>query len=137
MKIAISETGHVGLSNGVLLSQHNEVAEQDIVLSNVDMLNSNHSRPVVGMCGLIMVAVSDNFRTFSIQGIMKSIKTKGIKAIIDAPTIQEDRFYNSRVVNDLNRFKAQTDVIVANRVIAVLSDVANNVYSRDLFVIES
>jgi UDPglucose 6-dehydrogenase len=101
------------------------------------MLNSNHSRPVVGMCGLIMVAVSDNFRTFSIQGIMKSIKTKGIKAIIDAPTIQEDRFYNSRVVNDLNRFKAQTDVIVANRVIAVLSDVANNVYSRDLFVIES
>jgi UDPglucose 6-dehydrogenase len=125
-----------------LLANYNDVP-QNIVRAIVDSNNTRKDfcakeilkrKPkVVGIYRLVMKAGSDNWRSSSIQGIMKRIKAKGVEVIVYEPALKEDKFFNSRVVNNLEQFRAESDVIVTNRLNKDLEDVGAKIYSRDLF----
>lgn len=128
-----------------LLANYNDVPQsliQAIVESNrtrkdfiADQIIARRPKRV-GVYRLVMKAGSDNFRDSSIQGIMKRIKAKGIECVVYEPVLDSPDFFNSRVVNDLTEFKAQSDLIIANRMSAELDDVLDKVMTRDLFAVD-
>lgn len=125
-----------------LLANYDEVPQnliEAIVNSNttrkdhIAQMIIDRDPKVVGIYRLTMKTGSDNFRASAIQGIMKRIKAKGIEVVVYEPTLKEEEFYRSRVINNLDRFKQECDVIVVNRVTDELKDVEEKVYTRDLF----
>jgi len=125
-----------------LLANYNDVPQnliQAIVQSNTTRKEFiaesiiKRNPKTVGIYRLVMKQGSDNFRASAIQGVMKRIKAKGIEVVIYEPVLQESEFFHSKVINDLKTFKQMSDVIVANRLTDDIQDVADKVYTRDLF----
>jgi UDPglucose 6-dehydrogenase len=102
---------------------------KDFIAEEILKRNPN----VVGFYRLVMKEGSDNFRSSAVQGIMKRIKSKGIEVVIYEPSLHEDAFYGSKVISDLEDFKAISDIIIANRISERLSDVEEKVFSRDVY----
>ena len=109
------------------------IADSIIKQLNQTLTNPHTSKKIVGIFRLVMKSGSDNFRSSAIQGIMKRLKAKGISVVIYEPALEEETFFNSTVVKDLNEFKKISDVIVANRLCDDILDVKQKVYTRDIF----
>jgi UDPglucose 6-dehydrogenase len=109
---------------------------KDFIASEVVRLcqaKDSNKVPVVGIFRLAMKKDSDNFRASAIQGVMKRVKAKGVEVIVYDPSLNESRFFHSRVVNDLTEFKREANIIIANRQSSELDDVSEKIYTRDLF----